>query len=175
MIGMFVLSRYRYLKNNHFWLYNKYYLRAAEGGICGLVLFVVLILEFRHYGKIAARPTNAVIAAFCVTCTIKVLYSGLAVWSYFKMRRAMKAHETTQHQEDNLQTKDPYVQMLLGSVSLPVWHNLLSTFLIFLITTGFVTIPPSLTNLAEGSGQNDLFKAFVMSEPLYVQFHFIAF
>jgi hypothetical protein len=168
---MFVLSRFRFqdqmpLKDNYFWLYNKYYLRVAEGGLYGLILLVVIVVELRQGNT--DRPT---IAAICATCTIKVLYCGLAAWSYFKMRQVKKAHET--HVEKP-QTEDPYVEMLLGFVSLPAWHILLSTFLIWLITTGFITTPTALISLAEDNNNTSLFKQFSQSEPRYVQFHFTA-
>jgi hypothetical protein len=166
---MFVLSRYRYLKDNHFWLYNQYYLRVTEGGIYGMTLLVVIIVELRQ-GNID-WPT---IAAICFTGSIKLLYFGLAVWSYFKVRRAKTEYK--KHQAQKPQTEDPYVKTLLDSVLIPGWHNLLSTFFIFLITLAFITTPSSLVKLAEASRHDDtiLIEQITLSEPWYVQFHFTA-
>jgi Ca2+/Na+ antiporter len=175
LFGMFVLSRHEDpgeipLKGNYFWLHNKYYLRVAEGGLYGVILLIVIIVAFRN-GQID-RPT---IAALCVTCTIKVLYCGLAVWSYFKLRQVKKAHETTQSQAEKPQTEDLYRKMLLGFVKVPGWHILLSTFLMWLVTTGFITTPTALISLAEDSSNTSLFEKFAQNEPQYVQFHSTAF
>jgi hypothetical protein len=173
LIGMLVLSRYRspnqmLLMDNYFWLFNQYYLRVAEGGIIGVILLVVIIVELRQ-GNIGRHE----IAAICVTGSIKVLYCWLAVWSYFKMKQARDAYKT-QPQAEKPQTEDPYMKMLLDSVSIPEWHNLLSTFLISLITVALITTPSSLIKSVEKDKQNDATNQIGPIKPLYVQFHFTA-
>jgi hypothetical protein len=83
-IGMFVLSRYRYLKDNHFWLYHSYYRPLAEGGIYGMISLLVSIVI------VGNDISPAMIAVICVTCTLMAVFSGLAGMSYFEMRRARK-------------------------------------------------------------------------------------
>jgi hypothetical protein len=93
----------------------------------------------------------------------------------------------------------PYVQMLVSFGNVPEWHNLLSALFIWMITTGFITIPPALITVVEnnnqstqtgngqtsadnnnqpsqtGDGNHGLLLQFALSEPLYVQFHFPTF
>jgi hypothetical protein len=77
--------------------------------------------------------------------------------------------------------------MLVGFGNVPEWHNLLSALFIWMITTGFITIPPALARIAENNNQSTQSDGqtsadnnqtsglqFVLSQPLYVQFRFIA-
>ena len=178
MIGMLVISHYQYerfitLKENHFWLYHRYYLRVAEAGILGLVSLLVVIFELRR-----SHLDTLIISAICVTCFFKLLFGWLAAESYLKLRQGRKTYwrEAPQPQAEKPQTEDPYVQMMLGFATLPGWHNLLSTLLIFLITTGFITIPLALISNTEdnnpNNGDTNLFKKISKREPLYVHFTF---
>jgi hypothetical protein len=177
VIGMFVLSRFHFrnqipLKDNYFWLLNRYYLRVAESSFTGLVLYLQIIFAYRKGVIDSDGPT---IAAICVIGSIKVLFTLLAIRAYWKTRQVKNEHKK-RYGAEKPQTEDPYVQMLLGFASIPGWHILLSTLLIWLVTTGFITIPPELIGFAEendtGDGQTSLFKQFALSEPQYVQFHF---
>jgi hypothetical protein len=183
LIGMLVLSRHRYLKNNHFWLLHRYYLRVAEAGIYGLISLLVFIFTFRR--NQTTKMNAYIVAAICVTCIVKLLFSGLAGWSYFQTRQARKAHEKLQPQAENGPNDglSPYVQMLVGFGGLPAWHMLLSTLFIWMIIAGFISIPPSLITYVEiennqtqtPASPTSLMKEFAQNEPLYVQFHFTAF
>jgi hypothetical protein len=64
-----------------------------------------------------------------------------------------------------------YVQMLVGFEAVPEWHNLLSTYFILQLTTGFITIPPAFVTLSTDGTSFRL----TLNKPLYVQFHFTAF
>jgi hypothetical protein len=99
-IGMFVLSRYRYLKNNHFWLYHTYYRRMVEAGIFGVMSLLVSIFVLGD--RLMDVPTVTII---CVTCIVTTFFSTLAAWEYDKMRRAMKAHQAPQPQTERPQAE----------------------------------------------------------------------
>jgi hypothetical protein len=96
---MIVLSRHRYLKNNHFWLYYKYYRRMVEAGIFGVISILVTIFVSSH--KMGHDELDGpTIAVICVTCNVTALYGWLAGRSYFEVRRVMKAHGTPQSQAE---------------------------------------------------------------------------
>ena len=102
MIGMFVFSRYRYrnqipLKENHFWLYHRYYRRVAEAGVYGLIS---LLLSICALGNNETDPPT--IAVICITSIVTALFGLLASRSYIKTRQARKVHETPQPQLRNL-------------------------------------------------------------------------
>jgi hypothetical protein len=86
LIGMLVLSCYRYLKNNQFWLYHRYYQCVAEAGIYGLIS----LLESIYLIGDGSMDAPAV-AVICITCVITVLFIGLTGWEYFKTRQATRA------------------------------------------------------------------------------------
>jgi hypothetical protein len=177
LIGMFVLSRYRYpnqipLKDNHFWLYHKYYLCVFEGGIFGVISLLVTIFKLRQFGI-----DLAAIGAICITCSIKVVFTGLAGRSYLKMRQVKMKNKAPQPQPEKPQTGDSYVQILLDFGTLPRWHNLLSTVFIWLMITGFITIPSAMISFKKSVGNNSLQLEVhtTVNKPLYVQFHFTIF
>jgi hypothetical protein len=60
-----------------------------------------------------------------------------------------------------------YVRMLVSFGTLPEWHNALTTFFVFVITTGFIIIPSSFVTVSE-DGTTDL----TLKVSLYVQLHF---
>ncbi|KAH9974249.1 hypothetical protein BGW80DRAFT_1458329 [Lactifluus volemus] len=104
LIGMLLLTRVPYmflkktyaLKDNHFWLLHKYYLRVAEGGVYGLIsLFVSIFVS----GNNQMDPQT--IAVLTITCFITALFGLLTAWSYFKTRQARKAHEKPRPQASN--------------------------------------------------------------------------
>jgi hypothetical protein len=180
--GVFVmgwLSYYPYasfkpLGKNHFWLFHRFYLRMAEGGLFGLVLVLVVFFGIRQ-----SNLNADIIAAIVVACYIKIVSGGYAIRSYLILRIARKTYwrETLQHQAEKLPApEDSYVQMLLGFATLPGWFSNLFGFLTLLVTIGFITIPIALIKLEEDinpiNGEIKLIKKLSESEPLYVPFHF---
>jgi hypothetical protein len=108
---MLVLTRYRYpnqiyaLKDNHFWLYHRYYHRVAEGGLYGLISLLVSIFVLGDNQM--DTPTIVVIS---VTCFFTALFGLLAGWEYVKTRQARKAHEKPQPQVEEPQVEEPQAE-----------------------------------------------------------------